>query len=259
MTRKSILMWLILISALFYIAGCSEDSTKSTAGDENDARFLLAKADIDSSIQEFNMDDNDGSDWFGDILLTLNDSVTFDTTTFWHIYSVSRQGGFQSWTRIDSFRFSEASGIYQQSPNSLTDIFEHRLHRAYSFDNTSGGVAWEKAHHRNVKFDGFMDSIMVSTGSIERTYEGQASNITFSHVMSATNDSVKFRTDDFLNGLPTHPISGRFYGTTDHNRQSNSNIIHITATFTVTFYEDHYHVHLISGNNFWDWDCYYGD
>jgi hypothetical protein len=248
-----------VLMAIFFNAGCSKDSTNPNTGDENDPSFLLAKADIDSSLIEYNDDDLDGSAWLGGIPLALDDSVIFDTSSYWHIYSGTYQGEFQSWARIDSFRFSDSAGEYQQARNLFTDVLEHKLHRTYVFNNTQSGVNWQKARHRDVKWDGFTDSLLVFTGTAQRTYAGQNLNAVFSHSMSGTHDSVRFRTDDFLNGLPTHPISGQFYGTTEHSRQSNNNTIQITATFTVTFYEDHYHVHLVSGNNFWDWDHYYDE
>lgn len=257
MGKKLILIGFGLISGLLLVSGCGHDSTRSTDGDENDASYLLAKADIDSSMMEFDADGGDGSGWLDDIPLVLDDSVIFDTSSYWHIYSGTLQVDHLTWARVDSFRFSDAAGEYQQTMNLLTDVFEHKLHRTYVFNNTQGGIAWQKARHRDVRWDGFTDSILVFTGNIQRTYAGQTPTAAFSHSMSGTHDSVRFRTDDFLNGLPTHPISGQFYGTTDHTRQATNNTIHIAATYTVTFYEDHYHVHLVSGNNFWDWDHFY--
>lgn len=259
MRKKLILIGLGLISAIFLATGCGKDSTKSTAGDENDAGFILAKADIDSSMMEFEEDGGDGSGWLSDIPLTLDDSVSFDTLSFWHIYGCTLQVEHLTWVRVDSFRFSNAMGDYQERLNLLTDAFEHKLHRTYTFNNTSSQVTWQKTRHRDVKWDGFTDSILVHTGTIQRDYAGQTPNAAFSHTMSGVNDSVKFRTEDFLNGRPTYPIAGQFYGTTSHSRQSNNNTIQFSTDFTVTFYEDHYHVHLVSGNNFWDWDHYYDD
>lgn len=257
MLKKLTLICLSTTTALILVSGCGKDSTKTTAGDENDASYLLAKADIDSSMLEFNEDGGDGSNWLGGIPLALDDSVVFDTSSYWHIYSGSQQAGYLIWARIDSFRFSDAMGEYQQNINILTDVFEHKLHRTYVFNNTQGGVAWQKARHRNVTWEGFTDSILVHSGTVQRTYAGQASNAVFSHSMSGICDSIKFRTDDFLNDLPTYPTAGQFYGTTSHSRQSNNRTIQISTDFTVTFYDDHYHVHLVSGDNFWDWDHYY--
>lgn len=257
MKKYLLLIGMAIMAALFLTIGCSKDSTDSSAGDETDPSYLLAKSDIDSSMTEYSTDDNDASGWLGEIPLALDDSVYFDTSSYWHIYSGTYEGEFLTWARIDSFRFSDSAGDYQQTRNILTNIFEHKLHRTYVFNNTAGGVAWEKTRHRDVKWDGFTDSLLVFTGTMQRSYAGQNQGSVFSHTMSGTYDSVRFRTDDFLNGLPTHPISGQFYGTTDHSRQTNNNTIHITATFTVTFYEDHYHVHLVSGDNYWDWDYYY--
>jgi hypothetical protein len=256
------MLFLLTISiGLIIISGCDKDSTKSEVGDDNDARFVLAKADIDSSLTEFNQDGVDGSGWFSGtpplIKIVLDDSVAFDTSSYWHIYAGAFQGEPGSWTRIDSFRFTDTLGDFQRNHDEQTAIFEHRLHRLYNFANPQSGVNWIKTRYRNVIWDGFIDTTLVLTGNIQRSYTGQTPNWDFSHTMTGIYDSVKFRTEDFLNGLPTHPIAGQFTGTSEHNRQLANSLVHITTSFTATFYEDHYHVHIISGENYWDWDHYY--
>jgi hypothetical protein len=257
---KRILLLTGMLTTLILAAGCSKDSTNTKAGDENDSRYILAKADIDSSLAELDQDGNDGSGWLGGIPLdkiALDDTVMFDSVNFWHIYAGAFQGPLQSWARIDSFRFSDSTGVYQQNRSILTDKFEHRLHRIYTFNNDTSGVNWEKTRNRNVMWDGFTDTVLVLTGNIQRSYTGQTPNWDFTHTMSGVFDSVKFNTEDFLNGLPTHPKSGQFTGSTVNDRQSPNNSIHIATDFTVTFYADHYHVHIVSGDNYWDWDHYY--
>jgi hypothetical protein len=260
---RRMLILLAASMALIAASGCGKDSTKSNVGDENDARFVLAKADIDSAMLEYNLDDEDGSAWVASALplakIALIDSVAFDSVNYWHIYAGAHQGEFLTWTRIDSFRYADTLGEYQQYLNAITKTFEHRLIRMYNFNNQTSGVNWVKRRHRNVKWDGFTGSSLVLTGNFDRSYIGQNPNWDFTHSMIGAFDSVMFETADFLNGLPTHPIAGQITGTTNHHRQSNTENINLISEYTVTFSEDHYHVHLVSGSNSWDWDHYYDD
>jgi hypothetical protein len=258
---KRLMILLAMSASLILVIGCGKDSTKQPTSDYNDARYLLAKGDIDSAMVESDVDHNDGSEWFGGVPLSakvaLDDSVLFDSTSFWHIFVGSYEGQYQTWARIDSFRFSDTTGEYQQNHTSQLETLEHRLHKNYVFDNQQSGVNWVKIRSRNVKWDGFTDSNLILTGTVQRSYTGQTPNWDFTYSMTGTFDSVLFNTVDFLNGLPTYPQSGHFTGTAIHDRISNNLTIYFVSEFTVTFYTDHYHVHLVSGSDSWNWDYYY--
>jgi hypothetical protein len=256
---KKLLLLAAAIVAISLISGCGKDSTSEKAGDQNDASYLAAKSDIDSTIIEMTEDDNDAAAWLSEVMTKPADLDTtyFDSTSFWHTYLYQHEGELLTYARVDSFRFSDFEDDHQQNRNDSTDIFEHRIHKYYTYTNIDTTIVWQKSRNRNVLWSGFTDSVLVLTGAFDRSYAGEAPGVTFNHTFSGTFDSVRYYTLDFLNGLPTHPISGRFMGTKNFLRATDNRIINFTSTITITFYEDHYNVHLIAGSNYWDWDHYY--
>jgi len=262
MKRKYLIIALAVL-ALSMIIGCSDDSTGMTEGDVNDDAFLAGKANIDTSMTEFNGDMIEAVDsLFGGGLakITEPDSVDYDSSEGWHIRSWMRENDFISHSVVDSFRFTDTEGNYQRWRNENTDEFERRMKRNFSYDpGGEGFTTWNKIRNRNMHWEGLTDSQVTLNGDIYRYYYAENTNRLFEHTIQGDFEEVMFETEDVLDGRPTRAIDGQFIGTFETFKVLPNREVYFEGEFTVTFYPDHYHVHLVSGDNYWDWDVYYED
>ncbi|MCP4580074.1 MAG: hypothetical protein GY839_00540 [candidate division Zixibacteria bacterium] len=259
--RQNYLYIGLAILVLIMMAGCDDDSTGMTEGDINDDAFLAGKANIDSSMTESNKDMIEAIDsLFGGGLAKVAepDSVDYDSSEGWHIRSWIRENDFLSHSVIDSFRFADAEGNYQRHRNDETDGFERRLKRNFSYDpGGEGFTTWDKSRNRNMNWEGLTDSLVSLDGDIYRHYYADNTRRLFEHTLQGDFEEVVFETEDVLDGRPSHAIDGQFTGTFETDKVLPNREVHFAGEFTITFYPDHYHVHLVSGDNYWDWDVYY--
>ena len=255
--KKLIFLLGMVVLILAITIGCSKDSpTGITAGDQTDEGYLASKADVDSSMNEINSDFLEAVD----SLMVGGAGKVFDSDTSegWHIRSWTFQNDYWNRSVVDSFRFTDTEGEYQIHRDSTTDQFERRLKRNMAFDSgMENGPSWNKERNRNMHWVGLADSLTTLNGDIYRHYYGENFRRTFEFTTSGIFEDVVFSTADIFDGRPTHPISGQFTGTHVTDKQFPNREVHKEAEFTVTFYSDHYHVYLVSGNNYWNWDVYY--
>lgn len=262
MIKRTVLLG-IMACGLFIFSGCSDDSTGMREGDPDDEAYLAAQANLDSSITEFNIDLIEAVDslftFNGNYKFCAPDTIYYDSTEGWHIRRwVWYMDDFLLISVIDSFRFRDINGDYQRCRDENTNEFERRLKKQISYSTgTNDGTAWEKERIRNMYWVGLTDSLTTLNGDIYRYYNGSSAYRNFEHAVEGEFQDVVFQTFDIMDGRPTYPIDGIFEGSFSTDKQLPDRAVHIEGEFTVTFYFDHYHVHLVSGDNYWDWDVYH--
>ena len=257
--KKRVFLLSIIAVTMFVISGCSDSATDITQGDPEDEGYQVSKADVDTTMTEINEDLLEAVDslMVGG-LAKLTKPVDYDTIDGWHVRSRTLQNDNWDKSVVDSFRFTDAEGEYQNHRDLTTHQFERRLKRNISYDSgLDGGQVWDKERNRNMNWIGLTDTITTLNGDVYRHYYGQNYLRTFEHTTTGVIENVVFETDDIFDGRPTHPISGQLTGSIVTDKQLPNRDVHFEAEFTVTFYPDHYHVHLVSGNSYWDWDYYY--
>ena len=124
--KKSIL---IILSLLFLIAGCGDKSAddRITEGEYGNEDYLLARVEADSVMEDFRRDNFGARDWIcrlpdGPQAPNI-DSVNYDSTTGWHVWSFERDDPIVQISVVDSFRFTDINSQYQYHRDSTTDIF----------------------------------------------------------------------------------------------------------------------------------------
>ncbi|MCP4631676.1 MAG: hypothetical protein GY855_02025 [candidate division Zixibacteria bacterium] len=249
----------ILIIALgLILSGCSKNSTQDN-DTTNDEIFAAARVDADTTVLECIDDNNQMCDWFvgGMGPLALSDSVEIDSTDFWHIFIRNFQNDYITHSVADSFRFTDIDGEYQYRPDSTTNQFERRLKKFFEKEARGNGTSWTKERNRNMLWVGLADSVTVLNGDIYRYHHGENEYRDFSREFEGDFLDVKFYSEDIYNGRPTHPFEGTLAGSTFVDKEVNGQTLHIEASLTVTFYPDHFHVLLQSGDSYREWDHYY--
>src|SRR5512139_4228671 len=130
MRKQLSLTILMMLTLVFFIAGCSDDSTNMTAGDQNDEGYLLARADADSTVNELNEDEGEDVGWLDFNLAKFVDTDTagYDSTTGWYFIIYDDTIFFYLQVEVtDSVRFTDTDGIHQRYPDSTTSEFERRM------------------------------------------------------------------------------------------------------------------------------------
>jgi len=159
----------------------------------------------------------------------------------------------------DSFRFTDINGNYQMRRDSTTNELERRLKKRFekAAPPDTPGTSWTKIRNRNMMWVGLADSITTLNGDVYRYYHGQFERRSFSREFDGEFIDARFYTADIFDGRPTHPYEGTLVGTITVDRSRPNGNLHIEAQLTVTFYPDHYHAALQSGNSYREWDHYY--
>ena len=261
--RKLLITSVILVfGAIIIFSGCSNKSTKSslTPGDTTSTEYQLAKEDVDSTMTDMSVDMNEASNW---INLTpgqvVDDSVGYDSTSGWHFVTRDFSDAHLNIADADSFRLTELDGTYRRHRDTLTNIFERRLYRFRQWWPTRGDSATYALtdYSRHMHWAGLADSITTVNGDMHRLWHGQNERRLYNRYVTGQLTNVELYTRDVRNGYPYRPFSGTFVGTLvlDVNRPAVQ--YHIEGSVTVTFYPDRYEVHLVRGNNYWDWIVYY--
>jgi hypothetical protein len=101
------------------------------------------------------------------------------------------------------------------------------------------------------------DSVTTLNGDFTRHWAGENEHRTFERLVEGNAADVKFYTSDIKDGRPTHPFDGTFNASMTQDVVMAHRTAHIEATLIVTYFPDHYHARLESGDNFWEWDHYY--
>jgi hypothetical protein len=107
-------------------------------------------------------------------------------------------------------------------------------------------------------WEGLAESVTTVNGNMHRLWSGATDNRTYNRDVVAALENVKLYTSDLRDGPPNFPFSGTLIAQMTLNKQTPNRQVHVDATLTITFYPDHYHAHLVRGNNYWDWDHFYG-
>jgi len=249
--------FLVLFIALF-ITGCSDNSTDMTTGDPNDAAYIAAREDADSTLSELTQDEGEDAGWLDFTIARIadNDTLGYDSTTGWHFLVYDDTIFFYLQLEVtDSARFTDLGDAYQQFPDSTTNQFERRMMKTFTLaiEDTS----WTKYRHRNMHWIGLADSVTTVNGDFLRHWQGDRGVHHFDRVVDGEFQDVQFYTNDLRDGLPTHPFDGTMISSVTLDIEAPNGTVHLEGSLTVTFFFDHYHAYLVRGSNYWEWDHYY--
>jgi hypothetical protein len=256
------------LGVLMAFMACSDKSTSNnmTEGNYTNEDYTLAKQDVDSSMAEMNLDDQEAGDWLGwNPGAVLVDTVSYDSTTGWHLRAREFDGEHQTISLADSFRFTDLNSNYQLRHDSTTNVLERRFKNSYLFSAgpESLGTHWLKTRNRNANWVGLADSVTTLNGDFRRYWEGQTDYRDFDRTVTGEMSDIKFYTSDLENGRPTFPFSGTFAGTVVTNVTAPHRQAHFEGQLTLTFrMEDGrycYHARLVRGDNWWEWDHCFPD
>jgi hypothetical protein len=253
---------IFLFGALIIFSACSDKSTKTfmTPGDTTSTEYTLAREDVDSTMADMALDMSEASAWINRApVLLVDDSVGYDSTSGWHFFTRNFSDAYLNIADADSFRLTALNGDYQRYRDSLTNIFERRLYRFRQWWPIRGDSATYALtdYSRHMHWAVLADSVTTVNGDMHRLWHGQTERRLYNRDVTGSLDNVELYTRDLRNGYPYRPFSGTFVGTLVLDVVRPAIEYHISGTVTVTFYHDHYHVHLVRGDNYWDWDVYY--
>ncbi len=179
--RKSLIYLMSLLAGtLIIIVSCSNKSTQPVvnSGNPSDPPLALAKNDANASVSEFASSAVEGSRWLrfnpGPFNMSFGDSVSYDSTSGWHVLTRSFTGPVRQFAVVDSFRFTALDGIFQFRGDSTTNIFELRLKKSSSVQPNSDlpGVQRSRSLEINTRWVGLADSVTTLNGDFHRHAEG---------------------------------------------------------------------------------------
>ncbi len=265
--RKNLIVFLtLLLAAMFSIISCSDRSQNDNLieGDYSNEDFTLARAEADSAMDEIRIDDNETGDWFlwggGLYGAPEVDTVSYDSTTGWHLRSRQFEDDFIEASVVDSFRFTDLDSNYQPRRDLTTNIFERRLKKSFEYTSRPDTLYdhWLKTRERNMRWEGLADSVTTLNGDFHRRWEGELGRRGFRREIEGELTGIEFYTRDLMNGRPTYPFDGAFTASMVLDVETPRRQAHIEGTLTVTFYREGrqfcYHARLVRGDNWWEWD-----
>ena len=265
MKKIAVITGLIFIGAIFFISGCSDKSTDGqiTEGDYTNEDYLLARAESDSVMEDIRLDNFGARDW---ICLEpmgphhpMPDSISYDSTTGWHIFEFSRQDPIVQISVVDSFRFTDLNSEYQRFHDSTTNIFERRLKRDLHAERgrIDDATEWDRNMERNTIWDGLADSITTLNGDFSRHWSGESDWRDFEKTTNGEMTDILFHTEDLRSDYPAHPYDGTFEAWMVMDIVLPRREAHIEAHLIVTFFDGGYNAHLERGDNWWEWTHYW--
>jgi hypothetical protein len=259
---SKLLLVLSLIAFAAFISCSNGTDSNKTEGDPEDPNFQMAQGFIEGFV-----DSTFNAARYGTSYLTFDGNgplnVTEDTmyvvfdemTCWWEIYvSYSDTTGL-SYTFIDSVKFQDASGCQQFPDTATTTEIEYRAYADAGL--IADSISMTAILSQNMLITGIQgDYVVVNTSGsedLDMTY-GQAD---YAVDFDGTVIDLTFLRDDVVEGVQAYPLSGTMFlsmtvSTVWPNGSSN-----MSWTADITFYEDHYHVYAVSGDNYWEWDVYY--
>jgi hypothetical protein len=256
---------LIIFGLLFLLAGCSDKSTDDglAEGDYSNEDFLLARAEADSVMDDIRVDNFGARDWICREPMgphpPMPDSVSYDSTTGWHVWEFSRGDSIVQISVADSFKFTDLYSNYQRFRDSTTNIFERRLKRNLHAERgrINDGTEWNRNLERNTIWDGLADSVTSLNGDFYRYWSGESDWRDFEKTINGELTDILFHTRDLRPDHRAYPYDGTFEAwmvldVTLPRRQA-----HIEAHLTVTFFDGGYHAYLQRGDRWWEWTHYW--
>ena len=258
---KLLLVLSLLAFAAFISCSNGTDSNK-TEGDPEDPNFQMAQGLVESYVDStFNAARYgtsyltfDGSGPLNAVEDTIN-IVFDDMTCWWEVYVAYSDTNGLSYTFTDSVKFQDASGCQQFPDTATTTEIEFRAH-------ADGGLIADSVTMNAVLMHNMLITGIQADYVVINTSGSEDLNMTYGQVLynvdyDGTVNDLTFLRDDLVEGVQAYPLSGTMFLTLSVSTVWPNGSSNINWTANVTFYEDHYHVHLESGDNYWEWDVYY--
>jgi hypothetical protein len=170
----------VLLGTLLILVSCSDKSTQPnmTTGNANDLAFTMAKNDAVATVSEFSSTAKIGGRWLnwhpGLFNFNVGDSVSYDSTTGWHVFSRSFMNDNRQFAVSDSFRFTALDGMFQFQRDSTTNVFEQKLSKSSSLipNPDMPGVTRSRLIASDFRWVGLADSVTTLNGTFHRHSEG---------------------------------------------------------------------------------------
>jgi hypothetical protein len=263
MRKQTTFIFLLLAGTFLIFWSCSNKSTSNnlTEGDNNAQDYQIAKEDVDTTMIDMNFDDLESAGWLNwNSGMSLADSVSYDSTSGWHLRTaIFDNRNFQT-AVVDSFRFTDLGGNFQRHRDSTTNIFERHLKRSQilSANPDTSGTHWVRSFTRNTHWEGLADSVTTLNGNFSRHWDGQTEHRVFARSLEGTLSDLKFYTSDFGLGHRPHPFSGTANAAVLVDVEAPNRQVHLEGVLTITFRMENgqfcYHARLVRGTNWWEWD-----
>jgi hypothetical protein len=263
MKKQMTFIALLAMGAFLIFWSCGSNSTKDnlTEGDYTSQDYQLAKEDADSTVVEMNIADDEVGGWViwnpGDVRV---DTVSYDSTTGWHVRARAFDNDYLQTSVVDSFRFTNLSGQFQLSRDSTTNTFERRLKKNYILaeGRDSVGTHWVRTFERNATWVGLADTVTTLNGNFSHTWLGQTERRSFSRDVQGNLNNIQFYSADFGTGHRPHPFAGTANASVVMDVVTPNREVHLEGTLTITFRMENgqycYHARLVRGSNWWEWD-----
>lgn len=265
MKKAIFIVGIMLLGITLVFSACSKDKKINSIkieGDYNNPQFREAQDLTEGFIDTMLTGANDGFSYVNfdggtRIFGPTSDSIaiSFDDSTYWWTIFIMSDTTTASLTILDSVRFEDANG-YQRLPDSTTTTaIDYRQFAGFSLigDSLDLNAVFERNFHlsgiqaEQVVFNmGSTANIVLTAGqsSYQRVYGGHANALTFLR-------------SDLENEPRPHPQSGEIGVTMNIQTETPDGSASVSWVVTVTFFVDHYHVYVESGDNFWEWDVQY--
>ncbi|MEE9554908.1 MAG: hypothetical protein V3W18_11475, partial [candidate division Zixibacteria bacterium] len=164
--------------------------------------------------------------------------------------------GDTSFIYIDSLKFINDSGCQQYPDINTITQFDYR-----TFENlfvSSGPVVLQVTGYQSSVITGFQSNLVIVEGDAalqwSLSYDFGGSDLDY----DAEFFDLNYVRNDLYSGDPVYPVSGRLSLTmiiTDYSWDGSPTTYWY---FTIIFNEDDYHIHVESGDYFWNWNVLYG-
>lgn len=259
---SKLLMVLTLVASVVLLACSKSTDNDRTEGDPNDQDFQMAQGLLEGLVDSTLSAAMAGAgylnfDGSGPLRVTEDTAyVVFDEATcWWEVYiSYSDTTGF-SYIFVDSVKFQDSEGCQQFPDSNTTNEIEYRAYADVGIIADSGSIS--AVLNENMLITGIQGDYVVinssATGDMDMIY-GQVS---YAVDYSGTVVDLRFLRDDLVGGGQAYPLSGVMMIGMSVNTVGPNGSYSVSWTADITFYEDHYHVYAVSGDNYWEWDVYY--
>ncbi len=263
MRKALILILAATMCSILVFGSCSSDKKTPTEGSPNDQSYLEAQAFargfVDSlsvyTLEGFSYMNFDGTRALK--FMSDSSSLNFDGSTFWWVIYASHDTTGISITARDSVRFEEGDHYTMLPDSLLTTGIDCRTSLVLNMQGDSTILAADIG--RTFHATGIQSPQVVFNGSDAADISGSFGSVeSILYSYSASETDVTFNRVDLDESPRPHPIAGAIAMALTIHAVSPEGTINANWTIDITFFMDHYHIHFVSGDNFWDWDGPYG-
>ncbi len=251
------------LCSIFIFGGCSSDKVGPKEGSPNDAAYLEAQSFARGFVDSLSVYTLEGYSYMNFTgtrplnFMSDSSSLNFDGSTFWWVVYASYDTTGINIVARDSVRFEEGDHFTMLPDSLLTTGLD--LRTSLGLNLVADSTIFAAQLSRTFNASGIQSAQVVFNGSDAANISRQVGSAeSFLYTYSTSETDVTFNHAD-LDGNPSpHPIAGTIAMALAIHSVRPQGTINANWTIDITFFTDHYHIHFVSGDNFWDWDGPYG-